>query len=134
MNELISMERRDGSRRQLRIIDWITTHKSIQCTDFAHKLLKYRPTIRKLRKDHTDDDEFIRAVLETWLGRDDDDDNESEDSVPCTWDNLIKCVKGAGLDGELVKLLRDNIPRGERNRTNMLNCKYIQCCLQSTLQ
>ena len=117
MKELISMKWRDGSGRQLRIIDEITSHKSTQCRDFAHTLLNNRSTVSKLQnKTGADVDEFIRAVLEKWLDR--DDDNEYEDSVPCTWENLMKCVHDAGLRGELVKLIRDNIPRGERNQAD----------------
>ena len=122
INELISMERRDGSRKKLEIIDEITSHKSTQCTDFAHKLLNHRSTVRRLQKNHTNDEEFIRAVLNNWLDRDDDD--EQEESVPCSWEALIQCMNDAGLDGELVKVLRDNVPRGECSLAG-IEYKYI---------
>ena len=109
MNELISMKKRDGSKGSLKIIHWITSHDLAQCEDFAHKLLADRPTVRKLRRKHQDVDDFIRAVLKKWLDRDDDDDDE--ESLPCTWESLIKCSHDASLDGEFVKLLRDNIPK-----------------------
>ena len=119
------MERRDGSRKKLEIIDEITSHKSTQCTDFAHKLLNHRSTVRKLQKNHTNDEEFIRAVLNNWLDRDDDD--EQEESVPCSWEALIQCMNDAGLDGELVKILRDNVPRGE---CSLAGIEYTSSSLQ----
>ena len=56
-------------------------------------------------------EEFVRAVLQKWLNR--DDDNESEESLPCTWDALIQCCEDANLDGihVFVKQLRGNIPK-----------------------
>ena len=107
MKDLISMKRRDGSVKNLKIVEWITAHDSSQCDDFGHKLLHDRLAIKKLRKKHFgDDDEFICAVLEKWLSRADD---EEEGSLPCTWESLVKCADEADLDGEFVQLLRDNV-------------------------
>ena len=44
-----------------------------------------------------------------------DYDEEEKESIPCTWEALIKCVDDAGLDRNLVKELRTNVPRGECN-------------------
>ena len=107
MNDLISMKRRDGSDENLEMVRWITAHDSSHCDDFAHKLLKDMLAMKELRKKHKDDDDkFIRAVLEKWLSRDDDD---KKGSLPCTWEALVQCAQEAGLDGEFVKLLRDNV-------------------------
>ena len=107
MNDLISMKRRDGSDKNLEIIRWITAHDSGQCDDFGHKLLKDKLAMKILRKKHKDDDDkFIRAVLKKWLSRNDDD---RTGSLPCTWEALVQCADEAGLDGEFVKLLRDNV-------------------------
>ena len=54
-------------------------------------------------------EKFVRAVLQKWLDRDDDD--ESEESLPCTWDALVQCCEEANLDRVFKKLLRDNIPK-----------------------
>ena len=109
MPELISMKKRDGARGKLKIIGWITAHELTQCVDFAHKLLIDPMTVKKLRTDHKDDkEEFVRAVLREWINRDDDD--EDEESLPCTWEALITCSRDANLDGEFVRLLRDNLP------------------------
>ena len=106
MNDLISMKRRDGSDENLEIIEWITSHTSSQCDNFGHKLLNNRLAIRKLRKNLKSDELFVSAVLEKWLSRDDDD---KKGSLPCTWEALVQCAQEAGLDGEFVKLLRDNV-------------------------
>ena len=123
MNELISMQKRDGSKGKLRIIEWITAHTLTQCVDFAHMLLVDPLLVKQLRKKHKDrKEEFVRAVFQKWLGRDDDD--ESEESLPCTWDALVKCCEDANLDGIFVTLLRGNIPKFGRymymyNRFNL---------------
>ena len=107
--ELICMKKRDGSSKDLRIIDWITTHNRAKCEDFANKLLNDRLSVRKLNKKYENDDElFVRAVLDKWLGRDDDDE---KGSLSCTWETLVKCVEESGLDEEFLKLLRENVPR-----------------------
>ena len=128
MNDLIMLKRKDGSRKKLQIIRWITSHKSTQCDDFAQMLLNDPLTVRELHKRHDNDDEFVRAAFSRWLNRDDDD--EEEESIPCTWEALIKCVDDAGLDRNLVKELRTNAPEGECNLVDYI----IPCtctCLQS---
>ena len=111
MNELISMQKRDGSKgKPVKIIEWITAHELTQCVDFANKLVVDPLTVKKLTTKHKENkEEFVRAVLQNWLARNDDD--EYEESLPCTWDALVKCCEDANLDGVFVKLLRDNIPK-----------------------
>ena len=109
MANLISMTRRDGTRGKFRIIDWITSHESTVCKDFAYKLLIDELTVRKLQMKHKDSEEFVRTVFEKWLSRDDDDEDEM--SQPCTWDSLIWCAEDSGLDGTFITLLRGNVPR-----------------------
>ena len=109
ITELISMKKKDGSRKKLRIIDEISSHDTSKCDDFAHNLLNDRLTVRRLRKKHKGDEEFVRAVFDSWLGR--DDDEEDEDSLECSWESLVQCAEDSGLDGVFVKLLRDSVPR-----------------------
>ena len=109
MNELISMKKRDSTKGKLRIIKWITTHEPTQCADFAYKLLVDKLSVKEIRRKHQGEDEFVRAVLERWISRDDDD--EYEESLECTWEALVSCCQDAGLDGDFVKLLRDNVPK-----------------------
>ena len=109
MNELVSMQKRDGSKGKLRIFEWIASHELTRCVDFAHKLLVDRLLVKQLRKKHRGEDEFVRAVLERWISRDDGD--KDEESLECTWEALVGCCHDAGLDGDFVKLLRDNVPK-----------------------
>ena len=107
--------------KKLQIIREITSHTSAQCDDFVQMLLSDSLTVRELHKKHkkhdrddkSNDDEFVRAALRRWIDRDDDD--EEEKSKPCTWEALIQCVDDAGLDRNLVKDLRNNVPGGECN-------------------
>ena len=107
MVELISMQKRDGSKGMLRIIDKITSHERTKLDDFAYKLLVDKLSVNKLRNKHQGEDAFVRAVLERWISRDDDD--EDEESLECTWEVLVSCCHGAGLNGDFVKLLRKNV-------------------------
>ena len=110
MNELIGMQKRDCSKGKLRIIEWIASHELTQCVDFANKLLVDPLPVKKLTTEHKENKEqFVRAVLQNWLARNDDD--ESEESLPCKWDALVKCCEDANFDGVFIKLLRDNIPK-----------------------
>ena len=110
MSELISMQKRDGSKGKLRVIEWITAHELTQCVDFAHKLLVDALPVKQLSTKYEGrKEEFVRAVLQKWLDRNDDD--ESEESLLCTWNALVKCCEDANLDGVFVKLLRGNIPK-----------------------
>lgn len=109
MDELICIKKED-STGSLRIIDWITSHTSAKCDDFAHKLLKDSVANMKLRKKTGGDDEFVRDVLKNWLSGPNIDPGDK--AVPCTWEDLVQCVEEAGLDGELVKAIRDNHPKG----------------------
>ena len=109
MVELISMQKRDGSKGLFRIIDWITSHKPAKCADFAKKLLRDNLSVKQLSNKHKDMDEFVRAVLRKWINR--DDGNEDEESLECTWEALVHCCQQAGLDGAFVTLLRNNVPK-----------------------
>ena len=64
---------------------------------------------KKKRKKRKKKEQFVCAVLQKWLDRYDND--ESEESLPCTWDALVQCCEEANLDGVFKKLLRDNIPK-----------------------
>ena len=103
------MSKREDSTEKLEIIEWITAHESTKCVDFAYTLLPALP-VKKLRTKHGDNkEEFVRAVLQRWIDRDDDD--KSDKSPPCTWNALVKCCEDAKLDGMFVNLLRDYIPK-----------------------
>ena len=103
--ELINLKTKDG--KKLRVINEITSFDENTCRDFANMLLKDKTTVRKLKNKSADKGEFIRNVLENWLGR--DDDNRDDPALPRTWLALAHCVETCGEDelGELAKALRD---------------------------
>ena len=109
MNDLISMKKRDGARGKLTIIEGLTAHERAKCEDFADKLLVDPMTVMKLRTDHENKGEFVRAVLRRWISRNDSDDDE--ESRPCTWEALITCSREANLNGKFVSLLQENLPK-----------------------
>ena len=92
-------------------------------------LLNDPMTVMKLRKTHSDDDKFVRAVFSKWLSRDDDD--EEEDSIPCTWEALVKCVDDAGLNRDLLKELSNNVPTG--GECNLLSIWNQVLCMSWNL-
>ena len=104
MSELISMKRKRGSGK-LEIITEITASSPIQCVVFAELLLRDK-TVDKLRKKNVkDDDMFVYEILKNWLSRNDDDPYDP--AVPRTWGALAQCMENAGLEGVLVKAVRD---------------------------
>ena len=100
--ELISLQAKDG--RRIQVIHEITSFGMNECRDFANMLLKDETTVRKLKNESKDKNEFIRDVLDNWLNRDDDDRNDP--AFPRTWRALAYCVGEVGL-GILAKDLRD---------------------------
>ena len=58
--------------------------------------------MKRLRKQYTNDDEFIREVLKHWLALD-----VGGPALPCTWEALGQCVSKAGLDGTFAKAIRE---------------------------
>ena len=105
-HELIKIKNSDGTK--LEVIQWITSHEQWRCIDFADMLLKEDALVRRYKNSNMGKDEFVRTVLRNWLSRDDDDSTDS--AVPRTWSALAECVSDAGLDGALVKAIRDTCP------------------------
>ena len=75
--------------------------------DLATLLLGDDSVVRTLRlKCKDDNDAFVREVFDTWLNQDDDDSTRS--TAPCTWEELCQRVKDThGLPGSLVKEIRN---------------------------
>ena len=44
--------------------------------------------------------------------------------LSCTWDTLVQCVDEAGLDGDFLKLLKDNVPTGMYTSV-VCTCAYV---------
>ena len=111
MIELISLKKPDSFAKQLKVIEWITSHDQWECVDFASMLLRDEVIVRKLQNEHKEKGEFVRIVLWDWLSRDDGDSTDS--AVPRTWSALAECVSDAGLDGALAKAIRDSYSLGK---------------------
>ena len=80
----------------------ITSYGPTASKDLATLLLGDDSVVRKLEcKD--DNDAFVRKVFDTWLNQDDDDSTRS--TAPCTWEELccwIEDTVHAGLPGNLA--------------------------------
>ena len=76
-------------------------------TCMATLLLGDDLTVRKLRLECKDDnDAFVHKMFDTWLNQDDDDSTHS--TAPCTWEELCSCVEDTpGLPGSLAKKIRN---------------------------
>ena len=111
MFELISLKKPDSCAKQLKVIEWITSHEQWKCVDFASVLLRDDVIVKKLQNEHKEKDDFVRIVLRDWLSRDDGDSTDS--AVPRTWSALAECVSDAGLDGALAKAIRDSYSSGK---------------------
>ena len=102
--DLLVARKKDGSR--LKIIFEITSHGPTASEDLATLLLGEDSVVRKLRLDCKDDnDAFVREVFDTWLNQDDDDSTRT--TAPCTWEELCCCVEDtSGLPGSLAQEIR----------------------------
>ena len=101
-NQLIAVRSWKGFG-QRSIIDFIALHSPAQCNDFAHLLLDDRMFVLATRREKPGNDEFIRAVLQKWFA------SVGGDALPCTWSDLIQCMKSSGLDSVTIKIIEDNI-------------------------
>ena len=85
----------------------ITSYGHTASEDLATLLLGDDSVVRKLHLECKDDnDAFVRKVFDTWLNQDDDDSTRS--TTPCTWEELCQCVEDThGLPGSLAKEIRN---------------------------
>ena len=84
----------------------ITSHGPTASEDLATLLLGDDSVVRKLHLECKDDnDAFVRKLFDAWLNQDDDDSTCS--TAPCTWEELCCCIEDtAGLPGNLVKEIK----------------------------
>ena len=95
---------------KLEIITEIAASSSIKCMKFAQLLLRDTAVKRIEKETKGDDDAFVYKVFQDWVSRNDDD--KDDPAVPRTWESLVECIEGAGLDGVLVKAVRDRFCPG----------------------
>ena len=103
MRELICVRKKAG---KLEIISEIAASTYVQCINFAELLLRDTAVKKIQRESKGDDDAFIYKIFENWLSRNDDDTDDL--AVSRTWEALVQCMEDAGLDGVLVKAVRDH--------------------------
>ena len=85
----------------LRIMEIICSHSMVTCVQFAHVLLNDRLLVEKMEKNKKSKDEFIHAVLSKWVS------SPEGPSDTCTWPDLLKCMRKAGMDGDHINQIRD---------------------------
>ena len=99
MSELIHITKPDGKR--LRIMNDISSHPLHKCSQFAEVLLKNHLLVQKLGRDNKSEEAFIKAVLDEWLS------SVEGPAVPCTWLNLIECMKKVDMNGVFIQDIED---------------------------
>ena len=101
--ELIEIKYWDGFDQQS-IVNSIAYHSNAQCDAFANLLLKKRLYVQAARRDHPKNEDFIPVVMGEWHS------SVGGPPVPVTWKHLIECMRAAGLDGEMIEIIENNIP------------------------
>ena len=86
----------------------IISYGATASRDLATLLLDDDSVVRKLRLECKDDnDAFVRKMFDAWLNQDDDDSTRS--TAPCTWEELCQCVVDTpDLPDSLAKVIRDH--------------------------
>ena len=105
MEYLIAIDRKDG-QGELCIIDFIVTHSEAKVEDFAQLLLKDHNVVRGLHNDNKDKEDFVRAVLKSWVST----KGRHAGQRTCTWKSLIEVMRYADLDRILVTDIENNLP------------------------
>ena len=72
------------------------------CDNFANLLLDNTTVVDNLRANNQENNAFVQAVLRQWY-------NRTGSPVPCTWRDLIQCMKNAGLTPHTVQIIEQNI-------------------------
>ena len=101
-NELIEVKywREFG---QQSIADSLALHSDPECDKFANLLLNNRLFVKAARRKNQNNDKFVLEVLEKWYS------TVCGPAVPCTWKDLIDCMKRAGLDAEMIETIENNV-------------------------
>ena len=103
--ELAAVQKPDGN--YLRISDEILANlRHVEVLNFGHLLLNDTTSMKRIIRDHRNDDEMIvYDVFKNWLAR--DDDNRKDPAYPRTWRALAYCLEATSVElGALVNDLR----------------------------
>ena len=99
-NDLIIKQPWDGFSNQS-VAEFIALHDPVNCENFAALLLNNHMLVTSTRRDKPGNAEFVQKVLGLWFER-------TGSAVTLTWKDLIGCMKGAGLHGHMIEIIRQN--------------------------
>ena len=80
----------------------IALHTRNQCESFANLLLNDYLYVDATQRRNPETEVFISEILKKWYSR-------VDNAVPCTWTDLIRCMKGAGLDKKVIQTIANNV-------------------------
>ena len=117
---MIIIRQWDGFGNQS-ISGFIALHPSTTCDNFANLLLGDNLFVESIRRENpTNNKQFVQTILSKWHSR-------SGTPVPCTWEDLILCMKGADLDRRKIQIIEREVfgkcyvGPSEKNYTNYHN-------------
>ena len=85
------------------IADCISLQNYAKCDKFANLLLNDALYVTATRRGNPDNYSFINAVLSRWYNSRDDT------AVPCTWADLIRCMKQAEMNPQMIEIIERNV-------------------------
>lgn len=102
-NELIEVKHWEGFEKKS-IFKAIAMHNPTDCKVFGSLLLNSRLVVADIRNRNSDNLAFVYEVLDNWC-------SQCGSAIQCTWVNLINCMERAGLDGQMVAIIKANVCR-----------------------
>ena len=85
------------------ISSFIALHPPTTCDNFANLLLGDNLFVESIRRENqTDNERFVQFVLSKWHSK-------SDTAVPCTWGDLIRCMKDADLDQRKIQIIEHEV-------------------------
>ena len=101
LNDLIEVQQWEGFGNRS-VANSIALHSSAECDGFANLLLNDHLFVKAARRKNPENEDFVKVVLDRWYR------SVDGSAVPCRWNDLIECMKCAGLDGLMIKTIEDN--------------------------
>ena len=89
--------------RQRSIATAIALHTPDQCISFANLLLNDYFYVKATRRRNPETEAFVSEVLHKWYS------SVGGPASPCTWRDLIWCMKEAGLDKKMIQTITENV-------------------------
>ena len=80
----------------------IALHTRNQCESFANLLLNDLLYVTATGRKNPENEDFINKILNKWY-------SSVDIAVPCTWTDLILCMRRADLDKNVIQAITDNV-------------------------